>query len=160
MALGGPLSNKKQAFTPKSTYLSDVNNQRKPNLEYVPKDEEKTWLAGSVVGYSHAPISLLDLKEIMMGMGFHNCTVTPMRGNMVLLAFPSKTEMDIAINQNLQGLEEWFDLIKPWEEGDSFHSRFVWMKCEGIPLHVWNMSFFSLIGNLSGRFIKSDSFTE
>ncbi|CAK7350635.1 unnamed protein product [Dovyalis caffra] len=47
-------------------------------------------------------------------------------------------------------LHQWFDVIKPWEPELVASKRFILLRIEGVPLHVWDEDFFRMISSLMG----------
>lgn len=50
----------------------------------------------------------------------------------------------------------WFDWLRPWKSIDVNQRRLIWTEWIGVPLHVWNVRFFSLACSNLGLFIKLD----
>lgn len=56
-------------------------------------------------------------------------------------------------------MELWFENVKPWSGEPTGTKRFVWLKCQGIPLNAWCAQTFKQIGEIWGHFISVDDDT-
>lgn len=52
-----------------------------------------------------------------------------------------------------------YDEIKPWNGEAAGTERFVWLHCYGMPLNVWNVPTFEVIGNKWEKFLEVDGKT-
>ncbi|KAH7860278.1 hypothetical protein Vadar_011566 [Vaccinium darrowii] len=80
-----------------------------------------------------------------------------MGGLYMLIIFISKDERNNALSNPT--LKEWFAYFKPWNGEPASLSRFVWLKCRGVPIQAWNTSTFRRIGESWGEFINLDEET-
>ena len=78
---------------------------------------------------------------------------------MALLEFSDIDERDGFLQDGGVWLGNWFSNVQAWKPEDVSRSRFVWLRCEGVPLHAWNPNFFKLLGNFWGTFISLDANT-
>jgi len=42
------------------------------------------------------------------------------------------------VEENKEWFEELFDTIIPWEDNFVVLDKFVWVRCRGLPLKLWN----------------------
>ncbi|GKU98541.1 hypothetical protein SLEP1_g11532 [Rubroshorea leprosula] len=56
-------------------------------------------------------------------------------------------------------LQQWFEEVKPWSPSSVAKERFVWIRCQGVPIHAWGLEFFSSIGAVWGKVISLDDST-
>ncbi|GKV14959.1 hypothetical protein SLEP1_g25757 [Rubroshorea leprosula] len=56
-------------------------------------------------------------------------------------------------------LEQWFEEVSPWIPEKVAEERFVWIKCQGVPLNVWKSEFFANMSCAWGKFICLDDST-
>lgn len=47
----------------------------------------------------------------------------------------------------------------PWDESFIVNERFVWVRCRGIPLHLWSRHYFESVGELVGKVVEVDQAT-
>ncbi|XVE94055.1 hypothetical protein REPUB_Repub01dG0247300 [Reevesia pubescens] len=67
--------------------------------------------------------------------------------------------MDECLKSFQTWLNIWFEKIIPWDCHAVSHDRFVWLRIEGVPLHLWSVKLFSEIGRLWGSFVTTDEST-
>ena len=99
------------------------------------------------------------IQEQLQKEGLTKCNVSHMGGNMVLISFEDAQGKQEFLDNGGDWVRRWFDMVKSWEEEDVGESRVVWLKCTGIPLHLWNQRFFTSIGNLKGTYMDLDEMT-
>ena len=83
-----------------------------------------------------------------------------MGGYLFILTFGSNPELFEWIDKYKDWVFSWSEAIERWKPTDVCRKRFIWLRCEGIPLHAWCKQVFASIGNLWGSFIKMDEITE
>lgn len=96
------------------------------------------------------------VKALQMA-GISNIEVKSMGGLYMLLIFISKDERNNALSNPT--IKDWFAYFKPWNGEPASLSRFVWLKCTGVPIQAWNTSTFRRIGESWGDFINLDEET-
>ncbi|GKV14958.1 hypothetical protein SLEP1_g25756 [Rubroshorea leprosula] len=82
-----------------------------------------------------------------------------MGGKLVLLDSEDKEALKDLIESAKDWFNQWFDEVQPWSPKMVATERFVWVKCYGVPLHVWNPEYFTIIATLWGKFISLDEST-
>jgi len=47
----------------------------------------------------------------------------------------------------------------PWDDSFTGNERYTWVRCRGIPLHLWNRHCLERVGALVGKVVKVDQVT-
>ncbi|GAB2285441.1 hypothetical protein Dimus_019892 [Dionaea muscipula] len=83
-----------------------------------------------------------------------------MGNNQVLLTFPTKDKMDSFFENHNNLGSHWFSSVSTWSvDLVSNFGREVWLCCYGVPIHAWNASTFSTIGQCWGEVIQIEEDT-
>ena len=78
-----------------------------------------------------------------------------MGGKRVLLTFPTKADKKDCCSLD-SFMYEWFTKLMDWRATDFISEHFVWLRCHGIPLHLWSDSFFKWLVAPVGDFLTVD----
>ncbi|GKV30559.1 hypothetical protein SLEP1_g39360 [Rubroshorea leprosula] len=70
-----------------------------------------------------------------------------------------KEELKDLVESASEWLRQWFEKVCPWSPDLVTDERFVWIKCQGVPLNVWAPEFFASMGCSWGKFICLDDST-
>ncbi|KAK7407228.1 hypothetical protein VNO78_08954 [Psophocarpus tetragonolobus] len=57
-------------------------------------------------------------------------------------------------------MQKWFSEIRSWGPSVVDIKCLVWLKCIGVSLQTWNISFFKSLASLFGEFVQLDELTE
>lgn len=79
---------------------------------------------------------------------------------MVLLQGCDGREIKDLLSEGNDCLKGIFVSIQPWEPRFVAVERYVWLRCSGIPLHVWDSKFFKFLVFPLGSYIKEDRDTQ
>lgn len=115
------------------------------------------WLSRSAVVMLKSPSTPELVSKALDHANFPDVSVKSLGGLSMILTFISKEIRDLALTNHT--LKDWFFSFKPWNGESASLSRFVWIKCRGLPLQSWNLSTFRLIGDYCGVFINTDAET-
>ncbi|KAI8032107.1 Ubiquitin-like domain-containing protein CIP73 [Camellia lanceoleosa] len=103
-------------------------------------------------------LSLVGRLETLMNNFNPNFSIRFGCGNIVLILFGSKVELDKDFSSVAVIIQDLCAEVRSWGEECALEpSRLVWLHCFGIPFYLWNLSTFQRIGNLWGDFIRVDS---
>ncbi|GKV27198.1 hypothetical protein SLEP1_g36396 [Rubroshorea leprosula] len=91
--------------------------------------------------------------------GMFSIKTRAMGGKLVLLDSEDKEELKEIIENAKAWLNQWFDDVTPWDPTMVATKRTVWLKCFGVPLHVWGLEFFASIASVWEKFISLDDNT-
>ncbi|GKV01589.1 hypothetical protein SLEP1_g14135 [Rubroshorea leprosula] len=155
--------NKQQkSNSPKSqtqVWIMKNNVRASAGLEFNVKEEDLLWLEGCYVGIAHSVNIILTLQQKFFMEGYFSCKVRPMGGRLVLLERGDKDEIKDLVETTPEWLGQWFEEVKPWAPSTVAKERFVWIRCQGVPIHAWGPEFFSSIGAVWGKVISLDDST-
>ncbi|GKV26629.1 hypothetical protein SLEP1_g35894 [Rubroshorea leprosula] len=127
--------------------------------EYNVKPEEYEWLDGCYIGIVHSVEMVHNLQEKFYMEGYFSCQIQAMGGKMVLLLGEDKEELKDLVEMASDWLRQWFAEVQPWTPKMIANERFVWIRCQGVPLNAWGTDFFSTMSCLRGKFICLDDST-
>ncbi|GKV01050.1 hypothetical protein SLEP1_g13646 [Rubroshorea leprosula] len=149
--------------------LKKVNNQQEwrkkkegeawVGMEYNVKDEDCEWLRDCYVRVAHSVEIVPILQERFYMEGYFTCRLRAMGGKMVLMDCEDKEELKDLVQGAASWLSQWFVKVKPWSPTMVAKERFVWLRCLGVPLHVWGPEFFESMVAAWGKFISLDENT-
>ncbi|GAB4833166.1 hypothetical protein Ancab_031411, partial [Ancistrocladus abbreviatus] len=74
-----------------------------------------------------------------------SCNVRPMGRDLVLLSSEVPNELMATVHCGKEWLNNCFLNIRLWSPHAVSKQRFIWLRCFGIPLHLWNLSFFTKV---------------
>ncbi|GMP24041.1 hypothetical protein CsSME_00001438 [Camellia sinensis var. sinensis] len=125
-------------------------------LKVLASDEGCDWLDSTMIVRLKS-LNLVGSLEAMVKKYNHNVNIRFGGGNIVLLSFGSKVELDKEFSSVAVIIQDLCEEIRSWGEDFVLEpSRLVWLHCFGIPFHVWNPSTLQRIGNLWGDIIRID----
>ncbi|GKV32054.1 hypothetical protein SLEP1_g40687 [Rubroshorea leprosula] len=138
-----------------------VNLAKYPVEENEPKvkEEDYEWLRGCYVGTARSIEIIPNLQEKLYMEGYFSCRLRPMGGKLVLMDCEEKEELRDLVQGAADWLGQWFIDIQPWTPTAVAKERFVWMRCQGAPLHAWGPEFFEKMAVTWGKFICLDDNT-
>ncbi|GKV35275.1 hypothetical protein SLEP1_g43574 [Rubroshorea leprosula] len=128
-------------------------------LEFNVKEEEFQWLQGCYVGIAHSVEIVPNLQEKLYMEGYFSCRLRAMGGKLVLMDGEDKDEIKDLVEGASEWLGQWFFEVKPWSPSMVTKERFVWMRCQGAPLHAWSPEFFEELALVWGKCICLDDST-
>ncbi|GKV02944.1 hypothetical protein SLEP1_g15318 [Rubroshorea leprosula] len=128
-------------------------------LEYNTNKEESSWLEGCYVGTTHSVEMVRNLQEKFYMEGYFNYRVRAMGGRLVLMDCEDREELKDLVESASEWLGQWFEKVCPWSPELIAKERFVWIRCQGVPLDVWGHDFFESMGRSWGKFICLDDST-
>jgi len=96
------------------------------------------WMTSSMVGRLKNEVNFEILQEECVKGGMSMFKARYMGDNIVLLSPKAKGRMEDIVKLN----KEWFDCIfedvKPWSESVVAKYKRVWVRCFGLPFHLWS----------------------
>ncbi|GKU94304.1 hypothetical protein SLEP1_g7819 [Rubroshorea leprosula] len=155
--------NKQQKTEPATTatqvWIMKNNDRASVGLEFTVKEEDLLWLEGCYVGTKCSVNIIPTLQQKFFMEGYFSCKVRPMGGRLVLLEGGDKDEIKDLVETTPEWLGQWFEEIKPWSPSMVAGERFMWIRCQGIPVHAWGPEFFNTIGAVWAKVISLDDRT-
>ncbi|GKV09910.1 hypothetical protein SLEP1_g21342 [Rubroshorea leprosula] len=140
-------------------WIKKTNVRASAGLEFNVKNEDLLWLEGCYVGTAHSVNIIPTLQQKFFMEGYFSCKVRPMGGRLVLLEGGDKDEIKDLVETTPEWLGQWFEEVKPWSPSSIAQERFVWIRCQGVPIHAWGPELFSSIGAVWGKVISLDDST-
>ncbi|GKV41384.1 hypothetical protein SLEP1_g48927 [Rubroshorea leprosula] len=154
------MQQKSNSLKPQTQVWIMKNNVRaSAGLEFNVKKEDLLWLEGCYVGIAHSVNIIPTLQQKFFMEGYFSCKVRPMGGRLVLLEGGDKDEIKDLVETTPEWLGQWFEEVKPWSPSSVAQERFVWIRCQGVPIHAWGPEFFSSIRAVWGKVISLDDST-
>ncbi|GKV53163.1 hypothetical protein SLEP1_g59701 [Rubroshorea leprosula] len=108
---------------------------------------------------AHSVEMVRNLQEKFFMEGYFSCQIRPMGGRLVLLDCQDKEELKDLVEMASNWLRQWFEEVHPWSPEMVAKERFVWMRCQGVPLNAWGTDFFSTMSCSWGKIICVDDNT-
>lgn len=139
--------------------MSENYGDKWNGLAYSAKQEDMESLNKCYVAEVHNPNEVFLLQEKLFMEGLYSLKVSPMGGNLVLLAAGDEEEIPDLMKDAGDCLNTWFSSIRPWQPRYVNLERIFWIKCQGIPPHAWNPEYFEEIAKQYGRFLMVDDST-
>ncbi|KAL7248896.1 hypothetical protein ACSBR1_011139 [Camellia fascicularis] len=117
-------------------------------------DDGHRWLYESVIIKLHSDYSIHSIRKALKEKGLHQVVVKEGGGHDVILTFQSQEEL----KSNILSIKEWFQawslFVLEWNPGVHIQQeRCVWLRCQGIPLNLWNRNTLNNIGTLWGTIL-------
>ncbi|MCH86156.1 hypothetical protein A2U01_0007010, partial [Trifolium medium] len=139
--------------------LVQQNIKKNSRVSYTAMKETLQSLQKSYVGeVIHAGMTY-NIHDEFHRQGYFGIKITPLGANLVLLEEQETGEVQALMEDAKSWLEQWFRDIRPWTTREADRSRLVWLRVYGIPVHAWNVDFFSKLSNKYGAFINEDDGT-
>jgi len=83
--------------------------------------------------------------------------VFPLGGDKIFLQAENEQNIMSLFNTASEFFNEYLYDCRVWSKDSKLlYERGAWVRCYGIPLHAWNISFFALIASFIGRLLKVD----
>lgn len=73
-----------------------------------------------------------------------------------LLEEVEEGKIKLLIKEEVEWVNKWFSEIHPWTLTDVDNEMLTWMRCYGLPCHVWKKQFFEFISKPVGTFVCMD----
>ncbi|CAL0322294.1 unnamed protein product [Lupinus luteus] len=99
------------------------------------------------------------LKEKLHLDGFFSIHVFSLGGRSVLLRAEEEGQLESLLRDEKDWFNTRFSSIRKWKPTDLAQDRFLWIRCDGFPLHAWEEDLFMKIGSLFGKFSGLDDGT-
>ncbi|GLT87925.1 hypothetical protein SLE2022_059760 [Rubroshorea leprosula] len=128
-------------------------------MEHTVKEEDFEWLKGCYVGIARSVEIVSILQERFYMEGYFSCSLKAMGGKMVLMECEDKEELKDLVQYASDWLGQWFSEVTLWSPSMVAKERFVWIRCQGAPLHAWGPKFFESMASVWGKFISLDDST-
>lgn len=122
-------------------------------------DDAPPWLLNSLVGKVKNVEMMNAIHDHLILEGITCIRARYLGDNLVLLTGENGANVTEIWNHEEDWLDGIFESISPWSPEVVLDHRLVWLRCEGIPLHLWKVSFFKEITKEIGEVIAVDGDT-
>lgn len=137
--------------------LSGASNlgDAKASMTVKANEDGHSWLYESVVIRMNSDFSINSIRSALKDIGLDQVVVRKGGGRDVILTFKSKEELQSNIQQIKDRFKDLSQYVLEWRPGIQINQeRSVWLKCQGIPLNLWNRSNLHSIGALWGSVLQ------
>ncbi|KAL8552147.1 hypothetical protein ACS0TY_001001 [Phlomoides rotata] len=131
-------------------------DQKFAGIQYTSDESDKEFLKGCYTGCLKESTFWPGLRSKIQEICEGKMVVKYLGGDLTLL---QPVHDAVEFGNLFEDLQEWFEFIRPWKEGDISNRRLVWTKWFGVPLHAWNPKFFNLASTKFGAIMKIDDET-
>ncbi|GMP63388.1 hypothetical protein CsSME_00025104 [Camellia sinensis var. sinensis] len=127
------------------------------NITIKAKEEGNGWLYESAIVRFNNEHSTHNILKVLEEKGMEQIEVRKGGGRDVIISFNSTS----ALQSNIGKIKEWFKDVSQsvMEWRPDYHlqqERCVWLRCYGIPLHLWSRDTLNSIGNIWGTILSID----
>ncbi|CAL5417713.1 unnamed protein product [Camellia sinensis] len=136
---------------------SAVEGNTNTNITIKAKAEGNGWLYESAIVRFNNEQSTHNILKVLEEKGMEQIEVRKGGGRDVIISFKSTSDLQ----SNIGKLKEWFkdgsQSVMEWRP--DYHlqqERCVWLRCYGIPLHLWSRATLNSIGNIWGTILNID----
>ena len=77
-----------------------------------------------------------------------------------LVTFDTKEDREEAMKSSMELLLKHFVEVRYWSEEEGCQTRRMWIKCYGLPPHVWSRGDLKKLAKVWGMMVFLDKFTE
>jgi hypothetical protein len=84
-----------------------------------------------------------NIQNAFHTQGYFGVKVTPLGSNLTLLEGQEEGEVEALLEDAKEWLDHWFTTIRPWSPTDIDTERTIWLRIYGVPIHTWNLNFFT-----------------
>ncbi|GMP82743.1 hypothetical protein CsSME_00036919 [Camellia sinensis var. sinensis] len=135
--------------------FADVVQGVNTNTSIKVTEEGNGWLYESAIIRFNTEHSIHSVREALKEKGLEHILVRKGGGRDVILTFYNQEDL----TSNIDNLKAWFkdlsQFVAVLKSGKYLvQERCVWLKCSGIPLHVWNKNTLTKIGRLWGSVLS------
>ncbi|XP_057419154.1 uncharacterized protein LOC130713399 [Lotus japonicus] len=123
------------------------------------EEEVAPWLKNSWIGRLKRVDLLNSIPELFILEGINCVRVKYMGDNLVLITGVEGSKIKEIWKQADGWLNDMFEEMYPWSPNLTPEQRIIWLRCEGIPLHLWKVKFFQELVNEVGEIVAVDGDT-
>jgi len=127
--------------------------------KFMPFKDDITWVSKSILARLKNSYCLSVVQQSFVDMGFVDFKLISLGGDNVVLhpcVVGDVMELFKAAADFIGSLDD----CRPWTlDSIVIYERGAWVRCYGVPLHVWNNIFFLELATTQGRLLKIDDCT-
>lgn len=113
-----------------------------------------------MVGVVEEPQMTYNVQCSLHEEGYYNVKAIPLGANLCLLEGKEEGVLEFLLKKEKGWVGKWFSEVHRWSLRDVDNKRLTWVRCYGIPCHVWFPEFFSFLVSLVGVFLFTDDETK
>ncbi|CAL0303330.1 unnamed protein product [Lupinus luteus] len=129
-------------------------------LSFSADEKDLDWLKGCMVGKTVETVDPRLVSVLLKAEGFLTVSAHSLGGDLVLISPTAGEDLKGVLNDAKDWISAIFSSFVPWSEDLVVGYRNVWLQCQGIPPHAWNVSFFHLIAKEFGSLRSVDDATK
>ncbi|GMP76186.1 hypothetical protein CsSME_00032970 [Camellia sinensis var. sinensis] len=127
------------------------------NITLKVHEEGNGWLYDSVIVRFNAEFTTHSIMKALAEKGLEQVEVRKGGGRDILISFKSSNELQSNIGKITEWLKGWSQFVMAWKPNLHLQQeRCVWLRCYGIPLHLWNRNTLNSIGKVWGTILSLD----
>ncbi|KAI5430636.1 hypothetical protein KIW84_035011 [Lathyrus oleraceus] len=96
------------------------------------------------------------MQKIIQAEGYFDFSVKPLGPNLCIFEDVEEGAVEAFVAEGHIWWSKWFTSIDRWKPGHVDEERLMWVRCLGIPCHVWTDDFFGVFAGLFGSYVRSD----
>ncbi|KAJ4837689.1 hypothetical protein Tsubulata_036596 [Turnera subulata] len=118
------------------------------------------WLDCCAFGILTCPLERQEVHDLFTSNGMPNVAVSEIEGETVLIHFHKPNDKQAFLSAILEWVEDHFQVLREWKQGDGAYNRKCWIQLKGVPLQTWCRKFFLSLSRRFGDLIKIAEATE
>ncbi|KAL7216785.1 hypothetical protein ACSBR1_028669 [Camellia fascicularis] len=136
---------------------STAEGNTNTNITIKAKEESNGWLYESAIVRFNTEYSTHNILKVLKEKGLEQIEVRKEGGRDVIISFKSSSELQSNIGKIKEWFKDWSQSVMEWRPDFHLHQeRCVWLKCYGIPLHLWSRTTLNNIGSIWGTILSVD----
>ncbi|GAB4850403.1 hypothetical protein Ancab_039901 [Ancistrocladus abbreviatus] len=139
---------------------TNVGECSKGVLELVSRKEDNAWLIGSYIVEVHPSVDIFCLHTQLPCLHNFGCELHFLGGREVLISSADEEGVVRFLAEVNSRDPQYFTSARLWNPSEVCLGRTVWLRCYGLPFHIWTGICFKQIAEAWGDFISIDSRTE
>lgn len=112
----------------------------------------RSWIDNLAIATTKLATDVILIKSILADAEIAYDRVSSLGNDKVLITFDSKDNLD-AFLASKDSLQDFFSIVKACELSFQPSSRLVWLNVFGVPLNLWSLDFFKVIGDECGKYV-------
>ena len=100
------------------------------------------WMKNNMVGHMKPKCEHEALQEECFKGGLSMFIIRFLGDNLVLLSSKSGEKIEDIVKSNVEWFNCFFEELKPWSESLVVSYKRVWIRCYGLPIHLWSKECF------------------
>ncbi|KAI5415173.1 hypothetical protein KIW84_040576 [Lathyrus oleraceus] len=108
------------------------------------------------VGLVRTPGMAFSMQKIFQSEGYFDFSIKPLGPNLCIFEDVEEGAVEVFVDEGHNWWSKWFTSIARWKPGHVDEERLMWVRCIGIPCHVWTDDFFGVFAGLFGSFVRAD----